>query len=240
MTNSDWELHFGLSRKVSCESQVTKSHQNIEYELTTENSGQKYLTGFIITLTNKTEADAKLIGQKQAKNFANYLSISSGLPVEEHLDGTRIKNPSGGHTVTKTFTIGYSIENNADLQIPDAKLLDIVNEKDLSLSQQMAYVASAMKSITARSPEAAIRDLVLACGENPQGNLEKFKSLRNALSHDPVYPNDIQKIKQNFGNNYFEFIGDRFDHNSHNNKKHLMDQAQLFLTEVRNELLRKI
>jgi len=157
------------------------------------------------------------------------------------LDGTSVKNPSGGRTVTKTFTMKYSIENNANLQIPVSKLVDIVNEKDLDLSQKMAYVTSAIKSLSDYNPEATIRDLALACNGNPQGKLAKFKSLRNALSHDPVYPNDMQNIERDFGNGYFEFkSGNRFNHNSANNKKHLLEQAQLFLSEVRNELLGKI
>lgn len=237
---SNWEIHFTLSEKIDCEDNLPTIN-GIEIEICNGKANQKSITGFNIKVENTTQAIAKEIANKKAQIFTDLLSTTSGTASIPRLDGTRVEKPTGGHTVSKTFTISYNIRNNADINIPIQRLEDILENKDSELSQQMKYVNRSTDAIKNRDPASAIKDLFLACNQNPQGTLVKYKSLRNALSHDPVYQQDIQNIKRDFGEDYFEFTSeDRFDYSSDKNMKNLTTEANSFLRQVRDNIKNRI
>jgi len=237
---SNWEIHFTLSEKIDCEDKLP-TIKGIEIETSLGKLNQKSITGFNIRVENITETIAKETASKKAQIFTDLLSITSGTTSSPRRDGTRVEKPTGGHRVGRTFTFSYNIRNNADLNIPEKRLEGILENKDTGLTQQMKHVNRAIDTIKHRDPVSAIKELVLACNENPQGELAKYKSLRNALSHDPVYRRDIQNIRQDFGTNYFEFTSeDRFDYISFQNLENLTIEANSFLKQVREELKKKI
>lgn len=205
------------------------------------NSNQKSINGFTVKVNNASEDEAKQVAQKKAQILTDILAVTSGTCSEPHMDGTSVKKPTGGHTVSKTFTISYAIRNNADLSMPEAKLTSLLEEANPELNQQMRYINKAMNALKSRDPASAIKDLYLACNQDPQGNLAKYKSLRNALSHDPVYSQDIQHIQKDFGSDYFDFTKEnRFDYVSEKNKKNLMIEANNFLNQLQSDMKKNI
>lgn len=237
---SDWEIHFTLSEKIDCDDNLP-IRNDIEFETIIGKENQKSITGFTIKINNTTELNAKEASTNKANILTDLLSITSGTSSIPHLDGTRVKKVTGGHTVTKPFTISYSIRNNADLNIPENKLTSILENQDKELTQQMKYVNRAINAIKVRDPASAIKDLYLACNQNPQGSLAKYRSLRNALSHEPIFPNDIQNIQRDFGLDYFTITsGNSFDYSSDKNLKNLTKEANQFLQQVRTEIKNRI
>ena len=237
---SNWEIHFALSEKVDCEDNLP-TIKGIEIETISGKANQKSITGFNIKVENVIETVAKETASKKAQIFTDLLSVTSGTASIPRQDGTRVEKLSGGHRVSQTFTFSYNIRNNADLNIPEKRLNEILENKDTELSQQLKYVNRAIDAIKNRDPASAIKDLFLACNQNPQGTLVKYKSLRNALSHDPVFKQDIQNIQRDFGPNYFEFTSeDRFDHGSNKNMVNLTTEANSFLKQIREDVKKKI
>lgn len=237
---TDWEIHFSLSEKIDCDDNLP-TRLDLEFDTEIGKSGQKSINGFTVKANNVTKETAKQIAEKKANIFTDLLALTSGTSSNHHMDGTRRKKPTGGHTVTKTFTISYSIRNNADLGIQERHLTNLLEGKNPEINQQMKYVNKAMNSIKSRDPASAIKDLYLACNQNPQGNLVKYKSLRNALSHEPVFSNDINNIQRDFGNDYFDFTPEgRFDYASTKNQEHLTKEANNFLNQVRTDIKNKI
>lgn len=239
-TPTDWKIHFTLSEKIDCVDTLP-TIENFEIEIGTGKAEQKSITGFNINVENATETIAKETASKKAQIFTDLLSITSGTASMPRRDGTSRLNESGRHTVSRTFTFMYNIRNNADLDISQSRLNEILENRDTELSQKMRYVNRAIDAIANRNPASAIKELFLVCDEDPQGSLAKYKSLRNALSHEPVYPNDIQNIQRDFGTNYFEFtLEGRFDYISNQNLENLTTEANSFLKQVRENIKNRI
>lgn len=236
---SNWEIHFTLSEKIDCEDTLPVI-ENLEIETSIGKTNQKSITGFNIKVENTTKEIAMEKASKKAQTFTDLLSATSGTASIPRLDGTSVEKPTGGHTVSKTFTISYNIRNNAELNIPKQRLEDILENKDTILSQQLKYVNRATDSLKNRDPASTIKELVLACNEHPQGNSAKYKSLRNALSHEIPKPETIQRIKNDFGQDYFVFTSEgRFDFSSGRNMKNLTLEANSFLQQVRADIKKK-
>ncbi len=237
---TDWKIHFTLSKEVDCETNLPEI-KNFELETSIGKAEQKSITGFHINVENTTENNAKEIASKKAQIFTDILSVTSGTASSPRRDGQSRINSSGRHSVSKSITFMYNIRNNADLKISQNRLNELLENNDVELSQKMRHVNRASDAIANRNPAAAIKELVLACNENPQGGLSKYKSLRNALSHDPVFARDIQNIGSDFGINYFEFTSEnRFDYISNQNLEKLITEANSFLQQVREEVKEKI
>ena len=237
---SDWEMHFTLSEKIDCEDELS-TRNDVEFETTLGKSEQKSITGFTIKVNNVLKIQAEEVSREKAHRLTDFLSTTSGTASIPHLDGTRVKKPTGGYTVSRTWTMSYNIRNNAGMGISKQKLEGILENSNSVLSQQMKYVNRAIHAIKNRDPASAIKELVLACNENPQGNLRKYKPLRNALSHDTPELETIQRVQRDFGLNYFEFTSERrFNFSSDKNMKNLTIEANKFLQQVREELKEKI
>ena len=236
----DWKIHFTLSEKVDCEENIP-TIKDFELEISTGKEEQKSITGFHINVKNTTETIARETASKKAQIFTDILSVTSGTASSPRRDGQSKIHSSGRHTVSKMITFMYNIRNNADLNISQSRLNEILENRDTELSQKMRYVNRAIDAIANRNPASAIKELFLVCDEDPQGSLAKYKSLRNALSHEPVYPNDIQNIQRDFGTNYFEFtLEGRFDYISNQNLENLTTEANSFLKQVREDIKNRI
>ena len=52
--------------------------------------------------------------------------LNKAKKIKKHTHGARVENSTGGHTVSRTFTSSFNIRNNADLNIPDSRLVEIL------------------------------------------------------------------------------------------------------------------
>lgn len=234
------KMHFILSKSIDYKG-IIPSIDDFELEVVSGKSGQKSITGFSINVENTTENHAEEIANKKAQIFTDILSVISGTAPSSRCTGKSIIYSSGRRTVSITLVLQYSIRNNADLNITQNRLNSILENTDTELLQKMRYVNRAIDAIANQNPASAIKELVLACNENPQGDLAKYKSLRNALSHESVFLRDIQNIRRDFGANYFEFTSENgFDYTLKQNLDNLDTVAHSFLEQVREQVKNRI
>lgn len=235
--SENWNFSFSLNPHINCDDNITQPKE-IELDVDSQQKQHK-ITGFNITINNTTKEDGINESLLKARRLTDLLVSTSGTSSRFTFAGTRKINPDGGGTVSKTFTIGYSIVDNANLNINQTRLNEIINGQDSELNEKMNFIYHATNALHTRDYVSAIRFLDLACIENPQGDLEKFHYLRHALSHtkDPLNSVTITNIRTGFGNDYFEFtIDNKFDFASSKNLKNLQTQAQNFLNRVRDDL----
>jgi len=192
---TDWKIHFTLSEKVDCEENIP-TIKNFELETSTGKEEQKSITGFHINVKNTTETIARETASKKAQIFTDILSVTSGTASSPRRDGQSKIHSSGRHTVSKMITFMYNIRNNADLNISQSRLNEILENRDTEFSQKMRYVNRATDAIANRNPASAIKELILACDEDPQGSLantvpKMFRGIRWLLNSN-YRENDIK------------------------------------------------
>ena len=235
----NWEIHFTLSEKIDCEDKLP-TIKGIDIETSIGKANQKSITGFNIKVENTTESIAIETTSKKAQIFTDLLSITSGTASAPRQDRTRVEKSTREYRVSRTLTSSYNNKNNADLNISEKRLENILENRDAELTQQMKHVNRATNAIKNGDPASAIKDLVLACNQDPKGTLAKYRSLRNALNHDPVFKKDIQNIQRDFGPNYFEFTSeDMFDYISDQNLENLTTETNSFLKQVREDIKKR-
>lgn len=232
-----WSFDFSLNPHINCDDNLPQL-SGIELEVDSQQEQHK-ITGFNIIINNTTEVDGTNEAMLKARRLTDLLVSTSGTSSCFTSSGTRKINPDGGGTVSRTFTIMYSIVDNANLNISVTRLNDIIDGQDSELNEKLNFIYHATNALHSRDYISAIRFLDLACNEDPQGDLKKFHYLRHALSHnkDPLKSETISEIKKGFGNDYFIFTTDnKFDFTSSKNLKNLQPEAQNFLNRVRGDL----
>ncbi len=233
---TNWKINFVLSEEINCRD--LPSCNDVEFDVITNKANPKSITGFDIILNNITKDQVRQLATSKAQRVTDLFAYLSCIALKCKINGISEKKPSGGYTVSKILTIEYKIKNNIDITIFNQKLTDVLKGKDLKLNQQMEYFNKALNSITFGDPDSAIRNLFLMYDvkELPK-DVEKYESLRHALSHDTVYPCNIENISNNFGKDYFKFTEKgHFDHSSENNKNHLTVEANNFLNQAKKEI----
>lgn len=232
-----WNFSFLLNPHINCNDSLPQFNE-IELDIDSQQKQHK-ITGFNITINNTTKEDGTNESLLKARRLTDLLVSTSGTSSRFTFAGTRKINPDGSGTVSRTFTIGYSIVDNANLNINETRLNEIIEGQDSELNEKMNFIYHATNALHTSDYVSAIRFLDLACNENPQGALEKFHYLRHALSHskDPLTTVTISNIKTGFGNDYFEFTANnKFNFTSAKNLRNLKTEAQNFLNRVRDDL----
>ena len=232
-----WGFDFSLNPHINCDDSLPQINR-IELKVDTQKPQHK-ITGFSIIIDNTTKEGGTNEALLMARRLTDLLVSTSGTFSRYILSGNRKINPNGSATVSKFVTFGYSIVDNANLNIDPNRLNGILEGNDSEINEKMNLIYHATNSLNARDYISTIRFLDLACNEAPQGDLEKFHYLRHALSHnkDPLTQNTITKIKNGFGNDYFDFTPeDKFDFASSKTLKNLQTQAQEFHNRIRNDL----
>ena len=241
----NWNFIFLLNPHINCDSNITHP-RGIQLDIDSQQN-QHEITGFNITINNTTEEDGTNESLLKARRLTDLLVSTSGTSSRFTFAGTRKINPDGSGTVTRIITSGYSIEDNANLNINETQMNEIIDGQNAELNEKMNFIYHAINALHSRDGISAIRFLDLACNEKPQGDLEKFHFLRHALSHnkDSLRSDTITRIKTGFGNDYFDFTADKnfdftadknFDFASTKNLRNLQTQAQNFLNRIRDDL----
>ena len=235
-----WLVDFTLTEEIDYDKTsdtekffASACEDEIEIKSSVGKKGQKSITGFTVKVENEEDRSiAEKVATRKAKKLTNLLVTISGTSSAPKLVGVSEKKLSGGYTTYKKLELAYSIKNNVDLNISKQKLHEILKNKNEALPRRMEHVRKAMDLIN-KEPAAAIRELVLACDDKPPGELEKYRFLRNALSHNTLKKETIKNIQRDFGQDYFEFTPEGIlDPLSEKNIKNLTIEAKKFLNHV--------
>ncbi len=232
-----WNYSFTLNPHINCDDNLPQINK-IELDVDRQKEQHK-ITGFNITIDNTTKEDGMNKSVLKARRLTDLLVSTSCTSSRFTFAGDRKINPDGSGTVSRAFTSGYSIVDNANLNINETRINEIIDGQNSELNKKMNFIYHATNALHSRDYVSAIRFLDLACNEQPQGDLAKFHYLRNALSHnkDPLKPCTITGIKTEFGNDYFDFtIDNKFDFASAKNLRNLQTEAQNFLNRIKDDL----
>ena len=235
-----WVFTYGLSDEIDCSADIC-DRQDIEF-LTDIREKQKTITGFKITVDVKDGADAEKYASQTALRLTWLLVATSGTYSTYRLTGSRELVASGMRTVTRNCTIAYQIRNNAILNMDNDAFQEIF-ARGTDLADKVQFIAKARQASKIGDTESVTKYLVLAYKEQLPTSLEKFRFLRNAISHNDgkLRQPTIDGLENGFGQGYFKLTtNDQFDFEDAQNLRRLATEARNFLKYVhvhlRNEL----
>ena len=231
-----WKFTYALTDEIDCDDEI-RDMQSVEFVTNVNEKQQKMITGFKIMIQLPNQTDAELRATQAAFRLTWLLVASSGTYSAHRMEGCEEMVLSTKRRVSQTIGSGYRIRNNAMANIDPRLFGDILN-LNTEIAEKMQFIANACMASRARDYASVIKYLVLACNEEPAGDLTKFKSLRNTLSHnkDPLKDNTVKGL-QDFGRGYFTLTDDgKFDVMSASNLHNLEVQAGKFLTHMHNRL----
>ena len=231
-----WKFTYALTDEIDCDDNINDM-PDVEFVTNVNEKLQKMITGFKIMIQLPNQADAELQANQAAFRLTWLLVASSGTYSAHRMEGCKEMTLSTKRRVSRTIGSGYRIRENAKVNI-DQRLFDDILNVNTEIAEKMQHISNACMASRARDYASVIKYLVLACNEEPTGDLAKFKSLRNALSHnkDPLKDGTVKGLKD-FGRDYFTLTDDgKFDAMSANNLHNLEVQAGKFLTHMHNRL----
>ena len=231
-----WKFTYALTDEIDCNDNI-RDMQGVEFVTNVNEKQQKMVTGFKIMIQLSNQTDAELRANQAAFRLTWLLVASSGTYSAHRMERREEMILSTKRRVSQTVGSGYRIRNNAMVNI-DPRLFDDILNLNTEIAEKMQFIANACMASRARDYASVIKYLVLACNEEPAGDLAKFKSLRNALSHnkEPLNNSTVKGLND-FGRDYFTLTDDgKFDAMSASNLHHLEVQAGKFLTHMHNRL----
>ena len=227
-----WEFTYELSDEVNCSSDIS-DRQDIEF-ITGFRKKQKTITGIKITVNKKDGASAELLANQIALRLTWLLAATSGTFSTYRPTGSREIVSSGRHQVTRTLSSAYQIRNNAVLNMDNNTFQEIF-ARGTDLADKVQFIAKARQASKIGDVESVIKYLFLAYKEQLPTSLEKFKFLRNAISHNDgkLRQPTIDGLENGFGQGYFKLTtNDQFDFEDAQNLRHLAIEADNFLKYV--------
>ena len=229
-----WKFTYSLTEKIDCD-QKLHNMEDVEFVTSVDYREINTITGFKIMTHVQERPGARLEADRMARRLVSLLVASSGTHSVHRLEGHEEVKVSGKRKVRKYSGFGYQLRDYPIVNVDLDAFRDILHS-DTDLVERMRHIANAWQASKVRDHPSMIKHLVLACNEEPTGVLEKFKYLRNALSHtkDPLRQDTVNGLKQ-FGPRCFTLTDDgRFDFESSSNLHHLEVQAGMFLAHMHN------
>ena len=235
LIDNGWKFIFCLTEPIDCE-EGCHDRENIKF-ITKLEERQMSVAGFEVMVDNLDYDVACGSAERIVERHTNLFIATSGMISEYYLKGAEQIIDSRTTRIKRRLSASYSITNNAILSIPDEML------KDSPITDMIKFCADAQKASSNGASESVIKSLVLAYREELPKELEKFKYLRNALSHNNGSLRDLTKCKlsKEFGEGYFVLTKDgKFDFMSLENQKHLTECADEFLRRTREKIRCKL
>ena len=249
-----WEFRYILSDKIDC----NKDLHDVEGVKFVTNDEQNAITEFKITVHIQDYAAARENSDQMAAQLTSLLVASSGTHSMHFFKGGNEIKTSGMRRVVSNYTFRYQIRNHAITNIEPSKFCDILNGNS-ELAEKIRYVANALQASKARDYASVIKHLHMACKEKPDtvyrkyrsktcketpdsackdgpnDQSEKFRGLRDALSHNDGQLQEHTRERLNgFGDGYFTLTAaNKFDFSSASNLRNLQTQAYNLLDCVR-------
>jgi len=199
---------------------------NLELITKFENEKQS-VTDIRIKIKNVTKEDGIKLAENQARNLVNLMSVKSNIYSDVFLTNQEFQEHD-----SKTKKVETSIRITGHpyrkFEITEEEINRLYNDSDFV--QQIARLNDVLRCN--EHYDGVIIGLCTVIKEKFTENNEKYKFLRNALSHDELVKAK-QDVEKCFGVGYFDFSSnDQFDFTSEKNIKNLQIQAGEFFEEV--------
>lgn len=185
-------IHFELTDHVS----VSGIKQNSsEFELIFDTKNKNMLKGFRINGVDLEDHDQIVKAFQQAYRFTSFISLKTGMYIF-HKRPQKIED--GQLTGTISFSIDVVLTKLVNLNMNDNELITLLGN-DSKDNQQLAHFAAGQRALGDAIFSTAIKEFHQVIENENITYLEKYKYLRDGLSHDELtYPNTIQKIQDEF------------------------------------------
>ncbi len=190
-----WDANFTLSWDILEYS--IKDADGIKSNIRTDGVGNKFLTGFSLTIPPSSVEEALDIATEKGNRVADYLGSIDGLPVQAFLTNiTEIKPKGETKTGIATVKIHGNVHKPVDLDFNNIKkLLDCNDPKAM---RQLAHYNFGLRYYS--DPVNQFREFYLVL-EDEYGKtdprLDKYKFIRHALNHPELDRRNFAKLLLN-------------------------------------------
>jgi hypothetical protein len=239
---TDWKVEYTLSEPCDCTE--IKDSQSIEFKTKFDKKIKpNSITGFSIIVNGENEDEILEKANKQAERLAQIMTVKSRGYVTATLDGYIVKtgtNPDRW-SVLKKISPRYHIRQTIELDLNNKVIISIIeNDEDTNL--QLHHASLAMGAEESRRFADMYRELFQVIEKEEEvKDYCKFKSLRNALSHQRKLDRAKPKVEKYFGKGRYDFTAnDEFDHNSSKNMENLKEDANDLKSIVMSDLSTKM
>lgn len=185
-------LYFELTEPVSV-SGIKQSSTNFELVFDSENTNM--LKGFRIHGVDSEDNDQITKAFQQAYRFTSFISLKTGTYVF-HKRPQKIQN--GQLSGTISFSVGTVLTKLVNLNMTDNELTALL-DNDSKDNQQLAHFAAGQRALEDATFSTAIKEFYHVIERENITHLEKYKYLRDGLSHDEItYHSTLQNIQNEF------------------------------------------
>ena len=187
-------IYFELVDPVAVPGTFTNAN-DIELEFDSHNKNM--LKAFTIKTKDTSEIEV-IIAIHRASRLTNYLTFKTGLFVH-HKQGRRVIN---GKIETTPISGGIDtlITTLKDLDLTNHDLYNLITTSSKG-NLQLAHFASGQKALNGENYDEAIREFFLVIENSGTSDETKYKPLRNAVSHEELYPSTVSALNANFNLN---------------------------------------
>jgi hypothetical protein len=205
---TDWKFTYTLSPKYKCNNLPSTKTVTFMFENDTQG---RWLTGFVISIFNRNQEEAKTLAKIKARNIAIIISLKVGNPVRENNLGSSYKLPGQERelwSISRFLVSRYSIFENLDLDITQGNIGNLMSG-DKPLNERIYHAYIGLRAYQEELYEAVIIQFYQAIEK--VGVLShissKYEPLRDVLSHpESQLEETIDKLKQNFPSDSIEYI----------------------------------
>ena len=223
---TEYEVSYVLPEPFDCE----KLENSSSIVFDADYNGKAYsVKGFTLTVMAKNEHEMKEKANKKAERLVQNMTLKGRGYVKYVYEGFRTKTPnaSGRRTLRKEFTGSYHIRamiDKLDLNSNQAISSIMQNDQDMQRyhvrlakeAEENGQYANMYKELF----QVIEKEILLK-------DYNKYKSLRDALSHQTELDRAKPKVEKYFGKRRYDFTtNDEFDHNSTKNRENLKKDAE--------------
>jgi hypothetical protein len=225
----EWEVSYSLPEPFDCEE--LEDSPSIEFKTKLGKNTKPYtINGFNVTVTAQNEDEILEMANTQVERLVQIMTVKSLDHVNYAYQGYSPKNqPVSG---TKTVTRGWGFPFNTRQMIDELNLnsnqkISSIMQNDEDTNIQLYHARLAIEAEENRQYANMYRELFQVIEkETGLPNYKKYKSLRDAISHQKYLDRAMGDVITYFGPGRYDFTTNQeFNHNSKNNREHLKEDA---------------
>lgn len=187
------------------------------------------IKGFTVTVTAANEKEMKEKADKEAEQGAQILTLKRLSYVKHRYEGYSRRTSRGTKLVAKQFIVRYNIQASTidELNLNSNQAISPLMQKDKDFKMQTYHFYRAMEAEENRQYANMYRELFQVIEkEKEMPWYKKYKSLRDAVSHQDELKRAMPKVQKYFDEERYDFTENKeFDHSSKKNREHLKEDA---------------
>jgi hypothetical protein len=223
---TDWEVSYSLPEPFDCEE--LESSNSIIFNAELNNKTKTYrIKGFTITVTAENVDEMLEKANTQAERLIQIMTVKSLGYVNYTYEGYNSKM-SGAKTVIKKIGFPFHTRQMIDeLNLNKNRAISFILENDEDTNIQLYHTRLAIGAEESRRFADMYRELFQVIEKEIRlPDYCKYKSLRDAISHQTKLDRAMAEVEKHFGKGRYDFTSNQeFNHNSKKNRENLRKDA---------------